>query len=92
MTVFCYQDRTCDSIGSDIVNFVVNFFSCSECVQNFKKEIKKYPVPNNKADEVMWLWELHNDVNKRLAGDYTEDAEIKKIQWPSVMVSYFDNI
>lgn len=32
--------------------------------------------------EVLWFWELHNDVNARLAGDITEDPEFPKRQVP----------
>ncbi|EDW23799.1 GL23804 [Drosophila persimilis] len=33
--------------------------------------------------EILWLWEAHNEVNKRLAGDTTEDPKFPKIQFPS---------
>lgn len=31
----------------------------------------------------VWLWKAHNIVNKRLAGDDTEDPQHPKIQFPS---------
>jgi thiol oxidase len=32
---------------------------------------------------VLWLWKAHNEANKRLSGDETEDPEHTKIQFPS---------
>lgn len=32
---------------------------------------------------ILWLWSAHNDVNKRLSGDTTEDPAHPKIQFPS---------
>jgi len=34
-------------------------------------------------DVVMWLWNAHNKVNRRLSGDITEDPKHPKIQFPS---------
>ncbi|CAG0925132.1 unnamed protein product, partial [Notodromas monacha] len=31
---------------------------------------------------VMWLWSAHNKVNKRLAGDVSEDPRYPKVQFP----------
>lgn len=33
-------------------------------------------------DSILWLWFAHNEVNKRLAGDQTEDPEYPKEQFP----------
>lgn len=38
----------------------------------------------SKDDAVLWLWNAHNQVNKRLAGDPTEDPAFPKIQFPSI--------
>ena len=70
--------------------YIFNFFSCSDCVKNFKNETtffmppvlsKKNVKSFNKA-EILWLWEVHNAVNHRLAGDRTEDPEHPKVQFP----------
>lgn len=37
----------------------------------------------SKDEAVLWLWEAHNEVNKRLAGDSTEDPQFPKQQFPS---------
>jgi len=34
-------------------------------------------------DSILWLWKAHNEANKRLSGDPTEDPEHVKIQFPS---------
>ena len=87
LTVHCSHDGRCKQAHDAIYAFITNFFGCSECVQNFKMEYGKYPPPNKnspdyKKKEVMWLWELHNDVNNRLGGDLTEDPEYPKVQVP----------
>lgn len=43
---------------------------------------KIWDVPT-KDEAVLWLWESHNVVNKRLAGDSTEDPQFPKQQFPS---------
>lgn len=35
------------------------------------------------ASAIMWLWMAHNEVNKRLSGDTTEDPEYPKVQFPT---------
>lgn len=37
----------------------------------------------SKKDTIIWLWETHNRVNKRLSGDKHEDPQHPKIQFPS---------
>lgn len=34
-------------------------------------------------ESILWLWSAHNEVNKRLSGDQTEDPEYPKQQFPS---------
>lgn len=34
-------------------------------------------------ESIIWLWSAHNEVNKRLSGDQTEDPEYPKQQFPS---------
>jgi thiol oxidase len=79
------EEEDCSEVVSTIQNYVINFFGCTDCVKNFKDEIKEFPFEDLKTSEeqVLWLWELHNSVNKRLAGDVSEDPEHVKIQFPS---------
>lgn len=37
----------------------------------------------SKDQAVLWLWNAHNEVNERLAGDVTEDDNHPKIQFPA---------
>ena len=64
--------------------FILNFFGCAECAKNFRKEIKhlKTSVVTN-DDAILYLWEVHNSVNKRLHGDVTEDPVHPKQQFPT---------
>lgn len=64
-------------------DYIGNFFSCTNCAQHFtsmaanlENELK---FPNS---SVLWLWEGHNKVNKRLKGDLTEDPEHPKGVYP----------
>ncbi|RMZ95441.1 Sulfhydryl oxidase, partial [Brachionus plicatilis] len=64
--------------------FVKHFFRCSECSKNFKKETYDYLDHLKKPqDAVLYLWKVHNSVNKRLANDITEDPVYPKDQFPS---------
>ncbi|KAG8328765.1 flavin-linked sulfhydryl oxidase activity protein [Homalodisca vitripennis] len=64
--------------------YIKNFFTCSECAGHFTEMAKTIRGNvSTHTDSVIWLWQAHNNVNKRLAGDATEDPEHKKIQFPS---------
>lgn len=68
-----------------IHGYVKNFFGCTDCSQHFQAmadELQIWQV-TSKDEAVLWLWRAHNQVNKRLAGDATEDAAYPKIQFPS---------
>lgn len=66
--------------------YISNFFVCKYCAQEFAEITAnletdlKYP-----NSSVLWLWNAHNQVNRRLAGDITEDPDQPKIQFPSAM-------
>ncbi|XP_008552097.2 sulfhydryl oxidase 2 [Microplitis demolitor] len=65
--------------------YIKNFFGCSDCAEHFismAEELKLFDI-DNADDAVLWLWKAHNQVNSRLAGDFTEDPEFPKIQYPS---------
>ncbi|XP_016991072.1 sulfhydryl oxidase 1-like [Drosophila rhopaloa] len=72
---------------STIHGFVEYFFGCSDCAQHFLEMAKRRNMNAVKTydEQILWLWEAHNEVNQRLAGDpITEDPKFPKIQFPSV--------
>lgn len=69
-----------------ILGYVTHFFGCAECSKHFQgmaSETMFSEVTSHKQS-VLWLWEGHNKVNKRLTGDATEDPAFPKIPFPSV--------
>lgn len=64
--------------------YIKYFFGCSDCSRHFQDMAAKNKIWNvtSKDEAVLWLWSSHNEVNKRLSGDVTEDPEFKKIQFP----------
>lgn len=76
--------------ASDVLNaihgYVKHFFGSTECSNHFQEMTARRNMLNvtNKDDAVLWLWSAHNEVNKRLAGDETEDPEFPKVQFPTV--------
>ena len=86
------EKEDCSDLVENIINYVKNFYICPGCIDNFKDEIKKFPYKHLKSSEkqVIWLWEVHNDVNKRLGQDEPDTDMWKnkknfreKIQYPS---------
>jgi len=70
LSVACYKARVEDkSLFYDAMRgYILNFFSCLECRKNFEREIEaiKFSDEKNKDEAaVLWLWRLHNSVNKR---------------------------
>nr|CAD7404631.1 unnamed protein product [Timema poppensis] len=68
-----------------MLGYITHFFGCQDCSKHFQSmasESMRSSVfePN---DGIMWLWKAHNKVNKRLAGDASEDPLHPKIQFPS---------
>ncbi|XP_067634312.1 sulfhydryl oxidase 1-like [Eurosta solidaginis] len=68
-----------------IHGYVKFFFGCEECSNHFQEmaERRKIWHVSSKAEAALWLWEAHNEVNNRTAGDATEDPKFPKIQFPS---------
>ncbi|XP_067013587.2 sulfhydryl oxidase 2 [Anabrus simplex] len=68
-----------------MVGYVKHFFGCEECSQHFQQMAEESLHGNVTTgdDSILWLWRAHNNVNKRLAGDVTEDPKHPKIQFPS---------
>ncbi|XP_016991032.1 sulfhydryl oxidase 1-like [Drosophila rhopaloa] len=67
-----------------LYGFAKYFFGCTECAQHFQKMAKRRKIGyvQSHDEEILWLWEGHNEVNKRLAGDATEDPKFPKVQFP----------
>lgn len=65
--------------------YIKNFFGCTECAKHFQEMAARNHIWSvaSKDDAVLWLWSAHNEVNKRLSGDETEDPEFPKLQFPS---------
>ncbi|XP_054720800.1 sulfhydryl oxidase 1-like [Uloborus diversus] len=67
-----------------IRKYVKYFFTCEDCSKHFQEmAANSEKVVKNPRDAVLWLWEAHNRVNKRLAGDLTEDPSHPKVQFPT---------
>lgn len=66
-----------------MTGYIKHFFTCSDCADHFL-QMTPTIVTNVTTynDSILWLWETHNKVNARLAGDQTEDPEHKKVQFP----------
>lgn len=63
--------------------YITNFFGCVECSENFEKESSNIVAEVTDLDSaILWLWRTHNRVNKRLAGDETDDPAFPKQQFP----------
>lgn len=65
--------------------YVKHFLGCSQCSEHFQEMAKRRGLHKVTTwhESVLWLWKAHNEVNKRLAGDRTEDPQYPKIQFPS---------
>lgn len=68
-----------------IHGFVKHFFGCTHCSEHFQEMANKNNIWNvsSKDEAILWLWSAHNEVNKRLAGDDTEDPAFPKVQFPT---------
>ncbi|KAK3088144.1 hypothetical protein FSP39_015352 [Pinctada imbricata] len=67
-----------------IKGYMENFFGCSVCSSHFLKMAESTEeTVHSGRDAVLWLWNAHNQANKRLSGDVSEDPTHKKEQFPS---------
>ncbi|KAH8369586.1 hypothetical protein KR093_000230 [Drosophila rubida] len=66
--------------------YIKNFFGCTDCSEHFQAMASRRKIWNvgSKDEAVLWLWQAHNEVNLRLAGDATEDSQFPKVQFPTV--------
>ncbi|XP_020650489.3 sulfhydryl oxidase 2 isoform X1 [Pogona vitticeps] len=64
--------------------YIRDFFGCRACAQHFEEMARESMDSVKTLDgAVLWLWEKHNVVNARLAGDLSEDPAFPKVQWPT---------
>lgn len=68
-----------------IHGYVKYFFGCADCSEHFQQMAERNGIwkVTTKDAAVLWLWSAHNEVNRRLAGDTSEDPVFPKIQYPS---------
>lgn len=67
-------------------DYVTNFFSCEECARNFRQEAMELSSERIRPAEfsILWLWEAHNRVSKRLSiSADTNPPEHPKKWYPS---------
>lgn len=70
-------------------DYITNFYQCEECVRNFRQETLNLSVERIRQQEsaefsILWLWEVHNSVNKRLSVDIeTNPIENPKVWFPT---------
>ncbi|XP_072289518.1 sulfhydryl oxidase 2 [Eucyclogobius newberryi] len=64
--------------------YIRTFFGCEECGKNFEKAALSEGAAGIKSpdEEVMWLWNQHNEVNYRLTGSLSDDPLFPKGAWP----------
>ena len=77
------------SYGTEVLDAMVgymrNFFGCRHCARHFGEMVANSTNDVSTYDDVvLWLWEAHNRVNRRLEEDATEDPKAPKIQFPGM--------
>jgi len=74
------------SVMLTMKDYIQYFFGCSHCSNHFvdMAEDEQNPIDAIETSDqsIMWLWQAHNKVNRRVAGDLTEDPMAPKIQFP----------
>uniref|UniRef100_A0A7G3ACA2 Sulfhydryl oxidase n=1 Tax=Lutzomyia longipalpis TaxID=7200 RepID=A0A7G3ACA2_LUTLO len=65
--------------------YIKHFFGCTDCSNHFQEMARKKRLFSvaSQDNAILWLWSAHNEVNRRLAGDATEDPAHPKVQFPS---------
>ncbi|XP_065918965.1 sulfhydryl oxidase 1-like isoform X1 [Dysidea avara] len=65
-------------------NYVENFFTCEKCREHFSEmaRVVLYEAGDD-VSAILWLWQAHNRVNKRLANDISTDPAHPKVQFPT---------
>lgn len=68
-----------------VSTFIRTFFSCEYCRDHFSAmaDTLSEGAVLYDGDAVLWLWEAHNTVNKRLKDDVSSDPSHPKVPFPS---------
>lgn len=86
MTVGGLNSSNVANMMRSIKDYIVNFFSCTSCAENFAKETANLDeeIGQTDKDAILYLWKIHNEVNKRLSKevDHVLDPRHPKIQFP----------
>ncbi|XP_076822343.1 sulfhydryl oxidase 2-like isoform X2 [Clavelina lepadiformis] len=87
LSVAAYKAQIDKQVLPDAMySYITNFFGCRECRKNFEKEVRDMPFKETGSDYdvILWLWRMHNKVNKRLHEEPSkEDPNFPKVQFPS---------
>ena len=73
---------------SAVRGYVQHFLGCRECARNFGHGASRMLSGHRSArytqrdGAVIWLWRSHNNANRHLRGDITEDPAHPKVQFP----------
>lgn len=67
-----------------MLGYIKHFFGCQDCSRHFQEMAVKNDLHGvtELNSSIIWLWIAHNEVNKRLSGDASEDPEYPKVQFP----------
>lgn len=88
LTVNVPSDGNPLSVLTAMKGYIQNFFGCSYCANHFVEMAEEETDPLNgvqtPTEAIIWLWSAHNQVNRRLRGDNSEDPQFPKIQFPSI--------
>ncbi len=84
------EDQQTDLWMQGVRAFARHFFGCAECAKHFLLTLDREEARRvqSRRELIMWLWSIHNLVNKRLGREEREngmgDPEFPKVQWPPV--------
>ncbi|XP_041417449.1 sulfhydryl oxidase 1 isoform X1 [Xenopus laevis] len=86
LTVQAGEDKTANpqEVLQVLRKYAKHFFGCRECAGHFERmAAQSMSNVSTSDDAILWLWDRHNRVNKRLSGAPSEDPEFPKLPWPS---------
>ena len=88
LTIGCHVNPNCRSTEycplKVIKNWVLHYYNCKVCRTHFAAGTVGWkPEYLSTSESVILLWKFHNEVNKRLSRDSTEDPFHLKVEFPS---------